>query len=329
MAKNTDDDDEKSAEEKQKEKEYIAKKSDRKEPVDTKPTVKESLARRTLSRMMKDKENVKQGVNVPSHAERRAQMGKKERHIFTDRDAAAKKQHELGGKAKIVTGTGKSAGKFLVVTEDLDLYEVTAYRVVNKKGTTIKSFGTDGSAASKLAQTSPDYKVVTDNVPFTPDKPKKNPSATAGKHGLGPSVAKHLAKKGMAQAMKKEEVELDEVDMGQAERGMRGQSKPTGRGYRVVNMKTRKTISTHDSQSDAMRVATRNDDYKVERIKEEVMVKEVHIKEAEMTPEQEKKREEIVMALKKKMPEFEAKYGDRAKEVMYATATKMAMKEEK
>jgi len=110
---------------------------------------------------------------------------------------------------------------------------------------------------------------------------------------------------------------------------MRGQSKPTGRGYRVVNMKTRKTISTHDSQSDAMRVATRNDDYKVERIKEEVMVKEVHIKEAEMTPEQEKKREEIVMALKKKMPEFEAKYGDRAKEVMYATATKMAMKEEK
>jgi len=254
MAKNTDDDDEKSAEEKQKEKEYIAKKSDRKEPVDTKPTVKESLARRTLSRMMKDKENVKQGVNVPSHAERRAQMGKKERHIFTDRDAAAKKQHEIGGKAKIVTGTGKSAGKFLVVTEDLDLYEVTAYRVVNKKGTTIKSFGTDGSAASKLAQTSPDYKVVTDNVPFTPDKPRKNPPATAGKKGLGHSIAKHLAKKGMASVKEEEQKE-------------------------------------------------------------------------EMTPEQEKKREEIVMALKKKMPEFEAKYGDRAKEVMYATATKMAMKD--
>jgi len=55
---------------------------------------------------------------------------------------------------------------------------------------------------------------------------------------------------------------------------MRGQSKPTGRGYRVVNMKTRKTISTHDSQSDAMRVATRNDDHKVERIKEEVKIEE-------------------------------------------------------
>jgi len=50
--------------------------------------------------------------------------------------------------------------------------------------------------------------------------------------------------------------------------------------------------------------------------------------ESDMTPEQEKKREEIVLALKKKMGEFKAKYGDDASDVMYATATKMAMKEE-
>ena len=41
-----------------------------------------------------------------------------------------------------------------------------------------------------------------------------------------------------------------------------------------------------------------------------------------------KKREEIVMKLKKKMPEFVKRYGDKAKQVMYATATKMAMGEE-
>ena len=45
-----------------------------------------------------------------------------------------------------------------------------------------------------------------------------------------------------------------------------------------------------------------------------------------MTDAQMKKREEIVMSLKKKMPEFEDKYGDKAKDVMYATATKIAMK---
>ena len=50
--------------------------------------------------------------------------------------------------------------------------------------------------------------------------------------------------------------------------------------------------------------------------------------ESEMTDAQKAKREEIVMALKKKMPEFKEKYGERAKDVMYATATKMAMNEE-
>ena len=47
-------------------------------------------------------------------------------------------------------------------------------------------------------------------VPFTPNKPKKNPPAKAGKYGQGPSTAKHLAKMGMKQAQKetqKEEVE--------------------------------------------------------------------------------------------------------------------------
>ena len=48
--------------------------------------------------------------------------------------------------------------------------------------------------------------------------------------------------------------------------------------------------------------------------------------EKEMTDAQMKKREEIVKELKKKEADFKEKYGDRAKEVMYATATKMAMK---
>jgi hypothetical protein len=50
--------------------------------------------------------------------------------------------------------------------------------------------------------------------------------------------------------------------------------------------------------------------------------------ESEMTPAQMKKREEIVMSLKGKMDEFKSRYGDKAKDVMYATATKMAMKED-
>jgi len=48
---------------------------------------------------------------------------------------------------------------------------------------------------------------------------------------------------------------------------------------------------------------------------------------AEMSDKQMKKREEIVKSMKKKSGDFKKRYGDRAKDVMYATATKMAMKE--
>ena len=53
------------------------------------------------------------------------------------------------------------------------------------------------------------------------------------------------------------------------------------------------------------------------------------VKERSLTPSEVKKKEEIVMKLKKKIAYFKEKHGDRWKEVMYATATKMAKNEEK
>jgi hypothetical protein len=59
---------------------------------------------------------------------------------------------------------------------------------------------------------------------------------------------------------------------------------------------------------------------------EEVDVEPTLDEAQEMTPEQEKMREKYVMKMKGRMDEFKKKYGDRAEKVMYATATKMAMK---
>ena len=212
MAKVADDDDEKSDEEKQKEKELIAKKSDRKEKIDTKPTMGESAARKRLSGMMKDKANVK-NVRIPSPAERRAQMAK------------------------------QNAGK------------------------------------------------------------KKNPNSIF--------------------ASTNEQVELDEAKFTdkQIKMAYGVLNDPRYKGGNLTGAtkaieKIARGLSKHPSVMKAMKATS-----------EQVIVKELNITEAEMTPEQEKKREEIVMAMKKKMPEFEAKYGDRAKEVMYATATKLAMKD--
>ena len=55
------------------------------------------------------------------------------------------------------------------------------------------------------------------------------------------------------------------------------------------------------------------------------------IEERKLTPGETKKREEVVMSLKKKLGDFRKRYGkDRGKSVMYATATKVAknMKED-
>lgn len=68
---------------------------------------------------------------------------------------------------------------------------------------------------------------------------------------------------------------------------------------------------------------------KVDAVKqEEVEQQDVEqIDEREMTDAEMKKRETIVKSMKKGMAGFKERYGDRAKNVMYATATKQAMKD--
>lgn len=56
-------------------------------------------------------------------------------------------------------------------------------------------------------------------------------------------------------------------------------------------------------------------------------VKMSTIGEEEMTDAEKAKREDIVKGMKKGMAGFKQRYGDRAKSVMYATATKQAMKD--
>ena len=59
---------------------------------------------------------------------------------------------------------------------------------------------------------------------------------------------------------------------------------------------------------------------------EMVEIDEVEIAEKTLTPAETKKKEEIVKSMKKNLAGFKSRYGERAKEVMYATATKQAKK---
>lgn len=55
-----------------------------------------------------------------------------------------------------------------------------------------------------------------------------------------------------------------------------------------------------------------------------IQKKEIDLEERSLTEPEAKKKEEIVKSMKKGLAGFKARYGDRAKEVMYATATKQA-----
>ena len=58
-----------------------------------------------------------------------------------------------------------------------------------------------------------------------------------------------------------------------------------------------------------------------------IQKREIDLEERMMTEPEMKKKEEIVKSMKKGMKGFKERYGERAKEVMHATATKQAMKD--
>ena len=58
-----------------------------------------------------------------------------------------------------------------------------------------------------------------------------------------------------------------------------------------------------------------------------IQKREIDLEERQMTDDEMEKKKDIVKGMKKGMKGFKERYGERAKEVMYATATKQAMKD--
>jgi hypothetical protein len=75
-------------------------------------------------------------------------------------------------------------------------------------------------------------------------------------------------------------------------------------------------------------ITFKNGEPESDEVKAKSQREHVEIDERSMTDAEMKKREDYVKGMKKNVAGFKSKYGDRAKDVMYATATKMAMKEE-
>jgi hypothetical protein len=70
----------------------------------------------------------------------------------------------------------------------------------------------DYSQSIKARQAAADKKKKDDNLPFTPDKPRKQ-NVVAGKHGVGYSTARHLARMAMQKQIDKTKKPIKEEEM--------------------------------------------------------------------------------------------------------------------
>ena len=98
-------------------------------------------------------------------------------------------------------------------------------------------------------------------------------------------------------------------------------SKKTLANYMRANTKRMADPKNPDSMERKMK---RHDDYF--KAADKFHKEEVELDEKTLTPAESKKKEEIVKSMKKRASGFKERYGKRAKEVMYATATKQAKK---
>ena len=196
-----------------------------------------------------------------------------------------------------------------------------------------------------------DQKKNKQTPPFEPSKKPAQGGAVAGKHGMAYSRVRHLARMAMNKAAKekkemsevsdttlasyvsKAKKSADELDaqkkFGKSLKRRTGilsaVSKQVGRAGEKLGATARmykeEAKATYCGRCGTTHVPPSQGGTCPALKKEETNMDE-------MSQSQMKKREDVVKSMKKNFADFRKRYGEKAKSVMYATATKQAMKEE-
>lgn len=232
-----------------------------------------------------------------------------------DNDDAPKKSTGYGARQnyKRSTRVNESAS----FTEMLELYNEHGLKVlapIEKEemdidGTTIEVI--DGDKINGFVQTTVEEEVTNDE--FTKEYEDQKASFEGKKKQPKVAAGRTMGVKTMP-----ESVELDEAKkpMSQAEK-----DKVVG-AVRAAMLKSHGNVIAGQAQLAAARLAAKIKAGK-SGMKEEVE----QIDERELTKGEAKKKEEYVKGMKKGLSGFKQRYGERAKSVMYATATQMAKKD--
>jgi hypothetical protein len=126
--------------------------------------------------------------------------------------------------------------------------------------------------------------------------------------------------------MKEEVEQLDELSSGT----LKSYAGKAQKDLSVAKQEIQSAGSSGDDEGFSKAVDRKmNREAGIKKAKERLNKEEVEqVEERSMTDAEMKKREDIVKGMKKGIQGFKDRYGDKAKSVMYATATKQAMKEE-
>ncbi|NBR15382.1 MAG: hypothetical protein EBU01_12530, partial [Crocinitomicaceae bacterium] len=180
------------------------------------------------------------------------------------------------------------------------------------------------------------------NVPTSPEKWAKAKAAAKSKFAVYPSAyangwaSKKYKAMGGGWKSANEEVEQEEelIDekAGYSAKAARA-GKDIGKPGKAFSMIAKKAGERYGSSESGKRVAgailaklrKEDEDWSDEDI--DALFEVYELEERKMSDSEMKKREDIVKGMKKGLSGFKARYGARAKDVMYATATKQAMKE--
>ena len=152
--------------------------------------------------------------------------------------------------------------------------------------------------------------------PFEPSKKPAGGGAVAGKYGMSYSRVRHLARMAMKKQTKEDVNELSNELL---------QRYKKEAGKQVDNPATPSSMKYKRGLGHLMATVKQMKSGKP-MPKESIQQEETNMDE--MSQSQMKKREEVVKSMKKNFADFRKRYGEKAKSVMYATATKQAMGEE-
>lgn len=206
-----------------------------------------------------------------------------------------------------------------------------------------KMHGKDGEVAKHVEKMHKEEieQIEEKNVPTSPEKWARAKAAAKAKFDVYPSAyangwasKKYKAMGGGWKSVSEETEELDEKAGYSAKAARAG--KDIGKPGKAFSMIAKKAGERYGSAEAGKRVAgailakLRKEEAEADWTEEQAdaLIEYYELEEREMTSAEMKKREDIVKGMKKSLAGFKARYGKDAKSVMYATATKQAMKED-